>query len=390
MIPERRLELLHQVLPDLDQQWLDYVARSAREVTPAPGDCICQEGETGDEFYIIAAGRVRVTKFLEFGTERVLNELGPGQFFGEMALVEDAPRVASVYAIEPTTLLALNKQDFQNLITHSAAVGLAVMRAVTHRFRDADRHAIDELRQKNAELARAYADLAETTRRKSEFLTVVSHELRTPLTSIKGYAQLMHMGKLDAALLPIALDAIVSNTDALVRLINNILFLQELDLIPPTFEAVDVAELILPIVESLRPGASDNQLSFKVTLPASLPPVRGDRNGLMQAISALLDNAIKYSPDGGEIQVAAQVNHRKLALSITDPGVGIPADELDHIFDRFHHVESTQAHLFGGVGLGLPIARQVVEQHGGEISVVSEVDKGSTFTISLPLADASR
>lgn len=386
MIPERRLELLHQVLPDLDEQWLDYVARAAREVQHAAGDCICREGETGDEFYIIADGRVRVTKFLEFGTERVLNELGPGQFFGEMALVEDEPRVASVHALESTTLLVLTKRDFQELITHSAAVGLAVMRAVTHRFRDADHHAIEELRQKNAELARAYADLADTTRRKSEFLTVVAHELRTPLTSIKGYAQLMHMGKLQAAMLPVALEAIVSNTDALVRLINNILFLQELDLIPPTFEPLNITEVVLPIVESLRQSASDGGLSFNVALRTDLPPVRGDRNGLMQAIGALLDNAIKYSPDGGEIKVAAQVNHRYLALSITDPGVGIPPDELNRIFDRFHHIESTQTHLFGGVGLGLPIARQVVNQHGGQISVVSEVDKGSTFTITLPLS----
>jgi signal transduction histidine kinase len=194
------------------------------------------------------------------------------------------------------------------------------------------------------------------------------------------------MGKLDAAMLPIALDAIVSNTDALVRLINNILFLQELDLIPPTFEPINLDEIVLPLVEALRLAAADNHLVFNVALPPALPVVRGDRNGLMQAIGALLDNAIKFSPDGGEIKVMAQVQNGRLALSIADPGVGIPPEELDSIFERFHHVESAEAHLFGGVGLGLPIARQVVEQHGGQISVVSEVDKGSTFTITLPLS----
>lgn len=386
---EQRLVVLHQVFPDLSEWLLTHVAQSAHEVTYPAGAVIVREGDPGDTFFVIMSGRVRVTKFLELGTERVLNELGPGHFFGEMALVEEAVRVATVTALDDVLTLTLGKRDFQELITQSAQVGLAVMRAVVHRFRDADRHAIDELRDKNLELARAYAELEDATRRKSEFLTVISHELRTPLTAIRGYTHLMRSGALPVAMLNNALNVVVKNTEALVSLINNLLFLQEVDLIPPALEPTQLADIVQPIVNALQPRADESGLRFELDLPPDLPEIKADRGGLTQAVGALLDNAVKFSPGGGVIAIGASAADNGLTLKIADPGVGISPDELAHIFDRYHHVERSGDQLFGGVGLGLPIAKQVVEQHGGQISVTSEVNKGSTFTITLPLADKS-
>lgn len=135
----------------------------------------------------------------------------------------------------------------------------------------------------------------------------------------------------------------------------------------------------------MRARANNHGLIFEVTLPTDLPKVRGDLDGLAQAIGALIDNAVKFSPHGGAIKVSAQCHDGEVQLAITDPGVGIPPDQLYHIFDRYHHLEAIGDHLFGGVGLGLPIARQVVEQHGGRISVVSRLGEGSTFTMTLPV-----
>ena len=385
MTLDRRLAALHMAFPDLDDELLTSLARSAREQHAAAGECILAEGAMGDAFYLILAGRIQISKFLELGTQRLLNELHTGQFFGEMALIEDAPRMASAFALEETLLLVITKQDFRDLLAHSMPASLAVMRSVVARFRDADQLAIEELREKNQKLAQAYAELSETTRRKSEFLTVVSHELRTPLTSIRGYAQLMRSGVIKEPNWPGALDVIVNNTDALVRLINNILFLQELELIPPVLLPLDVREIITGLVTAVQPRAAQLGLQFDVHLPPDLPSVAADRDGLTQAIGALIDNAVKFSPEGGSIVIRAERRDHTLTLAIADPGVGIPPDEVYHIFDRFHHLETTGTHLFGGVGLGLPIARQVVEQHGGHISVVSRVGQGSTFTITLPL-----
>lgn len=390
MTLDRRLDALRTAFPDLDDDLLTSLALGARETHVAAGDLILTEGEVGEAFYIILEGRVQISKFLELGTQRLLNELQRGQFFGEMALIEEAPRMASAYALQATTLLVITRQDFQDLLTHSMPASLTIMRSVVKRFREADRLAIGELREKNRELARAYAELSETTRRKSEFLTVVSHELRTPLTSIRGYAQLMRAGVIKDGSLPAALDVIVNNTDALVQLINNILFLQELELIPPVLLPLDLHEIVTGLIQAVQARAADSGLKFDVQLPPDLPWIAADRNGLTQAIGALVDNAVKFSPNGGCIRISAEMQDHALTLSIADPGVGIPPDEVYHIFDRFHHLETSGDHVFGGVGLGLPIAKQVVEQHGGHISVVSRVGRGSTFRVTLPLMKTQR
>ncbi len=385
MTLDRRVEVLRNAFPNMNDDLLTSVARSARERHAAAGDCICEEGEVGDAFYLILSGRVQVSKFLEPGAAHLLNELRPGQFFGELALIEDAPRMASVHALEETTLLAITQDDFHNLLADSPAMAVSIMRAMVARLRDSNRRAIEDLRHKNEELAKAYAELQEVVQRKSDFLTVIAHELRTPLTSIKGYVHLIRTGMFHGEDVHQALSVIVNNTDAIVRLINNILFLQELELIPPTFELIDLRRLVASVVDAVRSRASEYHLTFNVSLPPDLPKVRGDLDGLTQAIGALIDNAVKFSPHGGEIKVSAQCHAGLLELSIADPGVGIPPDQIYHIFDRFHHLEAVGEHLFGGVGLGLPIARQVIEQHDGHISVVSRLGEGSTFTIRLPV-----
>jgi len=385
MTLDRRIEVLRNAFPSLGDETLAYVARNAREIRVAPGDRICEEGEAGDAVYFILSGRVQVSKYLELGTQHLLNELHPGQFFGELALVEDAPRMASVDALEETALLVITKDDFQDLLARNPETAMPVMRAIASRLRDSDQRSIDELRQKNDELAQAYLSLQDLAQRKSDFLTVIAHELRTPLTSIKGYGHFMRLGTLQGEDLNRAVQAIVNNTDAIVRLINSILFLQELELIEPAFEPVDVPTLVNAILTSVRARAASQALTFRLDLPPDLPTVSADLDGLTQAIGALIDNAVKFSPDGGEIIIAAQMEDGQMHVSIQDPGVGIPPEQMYHIFDRYHHVESVGEHLFGGVGLGLPIAKQVVEQHGGNISVVSSPGEGSTFTITIPV-----
>ncbi len=385
MTLDRRIEVLRNAFPTVSDELLTYIARVAREIRVAPGDRICEEGEIGNAFYLIMSGRVQVSKFLAMGIQHLLSELNAGQFFGEMSLVEEAPREASVDALEETSLLVLTKQDFQEMLAAGPAVAMAIMRAMVARLRDTDRRTIQELGQKNDELAKAYVALRDAMQRRSDFLTVIAHELRTPLTSIKGYAHFIRLGMLKGDELTKALGVIVNNTDSIVRLINNILFLQELELIPPTFEPVDMHQLLHSLVDAIQVRASESKLTFKLSIPETLPKVNGDLDELAQAIGALLDNAVKFSPNGGTIIVSAEAYDASLHLSIADPGVGIPPDQLYHIFDRYQHLEAGGDHLFGGVGLGLPIAKQVVEQHSGTISVISRLGEGSTFTLTLPL-----
>ena len=385
MTLDRRLEVLHQAFPALNEATLSFMACLAREIHATTGDRICAEDEPGDAFYVILSGRVQVSKFLERGTQRLLRELTPGKFFGELALLEDAPRTASIDALEETTLLCITKGDFQELLNVHPEIAVPITRAISARLRESDQRAIHELRQKNEELAQAYLALQDTVQRKSDFLTVVAHELRTPLTTIKGYGHFMRLGTLQGENLDRAVEAIVNNTDAIVRLINNILFLQELELISPTFEPVDVGTLINAILTTVRIRAASSNLTFQLDLPPHLPAVCADLDGLTQAIGALIDNAVKFSPNGGLIIISAHTVDSLLHISIQDPGVGIPPEQLYHIFDRYHHLDAVGEHLFGGVGLGLPVAKQVMEQHNGNISVSSELGAGSTFTLTIPI-----
>lgn len=176
------------------------------------------------------------------------------------------------------------------------------------------------------------------------------------------------------------------NLDTVVHLVNNILFLQELELITPEFELLSVEEVVLEAVEAIMEQAAQTDLTINTRIEGRLPKVAGDAGGLGRAAGALLDNAVKFSPNGGEITVRVHSDGETVRIAINDPGVGLPMDQVEDVFKPFTRIETTAGHLFGGVGLGLPIAKQVVESHGGHIEVESEVGKGSTFTIVLPIA----
>jgi signal transduction histidine kinase len=379
-----RLHFLQEVFPGLTDSWVSYIATTLRTRQYAPGDVICYEGEIGDTFFIIESGIVEVSKKLDGETSRILARQATGEFFGELSLVQDIPRAATVTAVEDTTLLTISKADFTSFLNNNPAMAAAIMRAVAGRLHDADQRSIAELRRKNTELKVAYEDLRLEVERRGEFLTVVSHELRTPLTSVKGYMHLLKAGMLQGKDLERAVEALTSNFDQIVRLVNNILFLQEIELIAPQMEMLNLEAMVRGIVEDQLPKAQHAGLRILTEIEAGLPRLRGDEDSLRQAIAALLDNAIKFSPNGGDIRIHVKRDGPHAAIAVTDPGVGIEPDLLAHIFDRFHLLDKKGDHLFGGIGIGLPLVRAVVQHHDGTIHVDSAPGNGSTFTVRLP------
>ena len=382
-VPERT-GFLREVFPGLTDSWVAYIASTLHPRRYPAGAVICREGEPGNIFFIIESGTVEISKKLDGETSRILTRQGPGEFFGELALVIDIPRAATVTALEDIALLEISKDDFNSYLRHNPAMAAAIMRAVAMRLHDADQRSIGELRRKNAELALAYDDLKREVDRRSEFLTVVSHELRTPLTSVKGYMHLLKAGMLEGADLDRAVEALTSNFDQIVRLVNNILFLQETELVVPQMELLNLESLVRGLVDREAARARESGLRLLTEIEAGLPRLRGDEDSLGQAIHALLDNAIKFSPDGGDIHVRVGREGPHAVIAVKDSGVGIQPDVIDHIFDRFHLLDKTGDHLFGGIGIGLPLVRAVVQHHDGAIRVESEPGRGSTFTIELP------
>jgi two-component sensor histidine kinase/GGDEF domain-containing protein len=243
----------------------------------------------------------------------------------------------------------------------------------------------------------ANQELRKIDEMKSEFVSVASHELRTPLASIKNAVQLILNGKTgeinetQAKFLSMA----ERNINRLTNILNNLLDLSRIESgkIAMKFEELDLRAFIEFILTSFKTQADEKSIQLRMDLPQELPSVYGDREKLEQILTNLLGNAIKFTPEGGEISISAKSypeDGNMLALSITDTGIGIAKDQLDKIFDKFYQVEGSLHRTISGTGLGLAITKGLVEGHQGKIWVESEVGKSSTFTFTLPISEGER
>jgi CheY-like chemotaxis protein len=229
---------------------------------------------------------------------------------------------------------------------------------------------------------------AEVERLKNEFISTVSHELRTPMTSIKGYTDLLFLGM--AGGLTDAqrnfLQIIKSNADRLTALVNDILDISRIETgrIRLNIESLDPIEIVEGIIVSFEEQYRDKGLFLTWEKPDELPQVRGDAARITQVLSNLLANAWHYTEEGG-VTVSARPVDGFVQVDVSDTGIGISADDLDRIWDRFYRVDHPVVQEAGGTGLGLSIVRMFVEMLGGEIWVESQVGAGSTFSFTMPL-----
>jgi PAS domain S-box-containing protein len=227
-------------------------------------------------------------------------------------------------------------------------------------------------------------------RMKDEFVSIVSHELRTPLTSIRGSVQLV----LDVPgsvpdpehqqLLQIALN----NCERLVRIINDILDVAKIESGNITLhkKPCQVAEIVRQAVQVVDGPARVANVMLDVKIPASLRPVMVDQDRIVQALINLLSNAVKFAPAGTTVAVTVIGSERTITISVADQGEGIAPENLNRLFRKFQQVDSSSSRKKGGTGLGLAITKALVEQHGGKISVASELNKGTRFSFTLPVA----
>lgn len=233
----------------------------------------------------------------------------------------------------------------------------------------------------------ARADAEAATQAKDEFLAVVTHELRSPLNAIRGWS---HVLRHSSALQPVqvkALDAIDRNTQAQAHLVDDLLDSQRIlcGTLQLDLGRVPLAVLVEEAMESVRPGAVLKRIRLEVTHDPAVAMVIADADRLRQAMTKLLSNAVKFTPEDGIVSVATRRGDGGLEIEVRDTGVGIAASQLPLVFERFQQADSSNARRANGLGLGLTLAQQLVELHGGRISVRSEgIGLGSAFTIALP------
>ncbi|HEY9735932.1 MAG TPA: ATP-binding protein [Trichocoleus sp.] len=241
-------------------------------------------------------------------------------------------------------------------------------------------------------LQRQAEDLLRANHIKDEFLAVLSHELRTPLNPILGWSKLLQSPRTDAAKLQHGLTTIERNAKQQVQLIDDLLDISRIirGKLSLTFEPISLSVPILAAVETVRLTAEAKGIELEVWLNAAVGTIRGDTSRLQQVIWNLLSNAVKFTPSGGQVTVELSQQGEQAQIRIRDTGKGIQPEFLPHVFELFQQQDSSITRSFGGLGLGLAIARQVVEAHGGSITAASAGEgQGTTMTVQLPLMAGS-
>jgi heavy metal sensor kinase len=234
------------------------------------------------------------------------------------------------------------------------------------------------------------ARLQDSFERERRFTSDAAHELRTPLTVLKGQIEVTLSRARGSAEYEAKLRELAVQVDRLIRLSNALLFLSRSDQNQIDFKpaAVNVTELFSVLIEQLHPLADEKGLNVSIQLEDDLF-VRGDNDHLIRLFMNLLENAVKYTPADGQVQVSAWREAGEVSVKISNSGEGIPSEHIPHLFERFYRVDEARSSQSGGNGLGLAIANEIVRLHGGGIDVQSEMEKGVTVSVRLPGAEHS-
>lgn len=294
--------------------------------------------------------------------------------------------VPLLFGDRPIGMLALDKREPGFYTPEYARVAMAFATQAAIAIENARLY--QQLEEKSAELSQALRELQELDQLRNQVVQNVSHELRTPLTLIQGYTQLLLSGDLG----PIidtqrsALEVIYDRSVTLSRLIYNLTALQAIPQGTFTTVPLQLPELISFVFMEYRLAAEAAGVRLEATFPKDMPPALGDREYLKLAFTHLIENAIKFSPNGGAVEVHGWAEDRWVYVTVRDQGIGIAPEHMDRIFERFYQADGSTTRRFGGMGVGLALVWEIVEAHGGKVWVESEVGKGSTFTVKLPRA----
>jgi signal transduction histidine kinase len=395
-----KIALLRLAFKGLSDGELQEMAAATRVCTYPPNHVLCHEGAYEDVFYIVADGKATICKNVsEEDGERVLRIAEKGDMVGEMALIQNVPRSATVRTSTECTVLEMDKKDFETMLGHSPSMAINIIRTTLDRIRDNDRMAIHDLQNTNKVLHHL-------DRNKLEFIQVAAHELRTPLTVLKGYVNVLRSFpelKTNAALEEV-LNGIDKGADRMHEVVNTMLDVTRIDSegIKLRTSPILLKRAISDVTQELAKPAAERNIELITEISSEAPNINADPVLLQKALYHLLVNAIKFTPDGGKVTFHARpVNMENdtpgVEISVTDTGIGLDPEHHELIFEKFYQVGDVAIHSSGktsfkggGPGLGLAIVRGVARAHGGKVWVESrghdEVNfPGCTFHLQLPV-----
>jgi signal transduction histidine kinase len=357
----------------LPEEAFEQIAQLASRKEYGQGSLLFSEGTVAENFYLILQGKVSLEKLVQLGrtgTPRraTTNIIGPGHTVGWSSLVPPYEYTSSGVCLEKTVCLVIPGEELRQLMSEQPDIGYAILSKVSSIIRG---------RMTNATATLTY------------FLSIVSHELKRPLAAVENYLQILlggYAGDISIKQKRL-LERCTLRLIDLRTLISDILDFARIqpEQIRSDFEWVDPLEIGTEAFEEVRIAASQKGIQLKATGPSDYRPIVAARRRLRQVISNLLANAIKFSPEGSTVTLAASDEQDSLVVQILDEGIGIPPEDQEHIFDDFFR--ASNANEYGGAGLGLSIAKKIVEAHEGTITVESPYSpskSGTKFIVTIP------
>ena len=318
---------------------------------------------------------------------------------GEMSMIQNVPRAATVRTSTECTVLEMERQDFETILSRSPRMAMDIIRITLDRMRANDKIMIEDLQKSNK-------ILRQLDRNKMEFIQVAAHELRTPLTVLKGYVNVLGSlaGTVGNASLGDVIQGILKGTERIHEVVNLMLDITRID--SETLKAasvpVSLRHVIEDILKGLQTAANERGIEFILEHPQEASHFEGDPGLIQKMLYQLIVNAVKYTPDGGKITISTRTTTMDddvpcVEIAIKDSGIGLDAEHHELVFEKFYQVGGVELHSSGrttfkggGPGLGLAIVRGVARAHGGNVWVDSsghdEVNyPGSTFYLQLPI-----
>lgn len=371
---------------DLNEDEIRLIASNCKEDRFEAGEVIFLEGSQGERFFIVLEGQVEVWKDYQSADPDMLAIHGPGHLFGELALIDDLPRSATVVARTDTRVLYLFRDEFTHIFQENSSVALSILRSVSDMVRKSNQSFVDDLRTRNRELEAAYSELKATqeelirTERFSnlgKFSSMIIHDIRNPLSVLKSYAEMISISYDDPERVRKYAANISREVDRLNSLAGELLDYSRGE-IRLEMQAVNVRSFLNRIDAYIRDRFESRGISIDIDCEFDYPVIM-DEERMLRVMLNLADNARKAMSGGGRFGITVDGDANTVRFVVADNGEGMSRDVLDHIFEPFYSKSQS-----GGTGLGMVIVKNVIEAHQGSLRVKSNPQEGTTITITLP------
>lgn len=376
-----------ELFKDLASDDLEKIVAECHECSFLPGEIIFRENEPSDRFYIILEGQVEVWKDFETPFQDILAVKGEGASFGEMGLIDELPRSATIRTVTHTKGLYQDKESFTRIIRENSSIAMFIMKSVSKMVRQSNETFIYGLRQKNLKLEKAYDDLKKAQQELlrndrlstlGKFSSMIIHDIRNPISILKGYAEMTLINSDQKEKVEAYAQKVMAEADRLNRLAQELLDYSRGDIrlnlapVHPREFLERLRDNYLPILRSRK---------VEVVIDCTMEdPVVIDLDRMLRVFGNLVDNARKAMFKGGTLTLKCSHEGDVAVFAVIDSGEGMTKEVKERIFDPFYSSSSQ-----GGTGLGMLVVLNIIEAHKGQLEVDSELGKGTAVRVTLPM-----